>query len=96
VAGEVPTDWGIRVVRARSGQATKTQNLTKSLTSSGTDLRTRALSDSLFRIGSGTASFGAEVDISTVIIHSVVLTDDELAKQVEIVRKRMARLGIIV
>lgn len=96
VSGEVPTDWSIRVMRAASGVATKTQNLTKNLMSQGNDLRARALSDSLFRIGSGTTSFGAEVDISTVIIHSVLLTDDELAKQVEIVRKRMARLGIVV
>ncbi|MEB2621401.1 hypothetical protein [Pseudomonas sp. YuFO8] len=96
VLGEVPTEWGIRVLRASSAMYTKTQNLTKNLMSQGNDLRARALSDSLFRIGSGTAAFGAEVDISAVIIHSVVLTDDELAKQVEIARKRMARLGIVV
>lgn len=96
VSGEVPTDWSIRVMRSSSAMLTKTQNLTKNLMSQGNDVRARALSDSLFRIGSGTAAFGAEVDISAVIIHSVVLTDDELAKQVEIVRKRMARLGIVV
>lgn len=96
VSAEVPTDWSIRVMRASTAMAVKTQNLTKNLSSQGSDVRARALSDSLFRIGSGTSGFAAEVDISTVIIHSVVLTDDELAKQVEIVRKRMARLGIVV
>lgn len=94
--GDVPTEWGIRVLRTSSRIATKTQNLTKNLMRESTDLRARVLSDALFRIGSGTAAFGAEVDISAVIIHSVVLTDDELAKQVEVVRKRMARLGILV
>ncbi|MFO3722837.1 hypothetical protein [Pseudomonas sp. HLMP] len=95
---DVPTDWGIRVMRVSSSMPLKVQNITRNTSNQNADVRPRVLTDTLFRIGSpsNSASFGAEVDISFVAIHSVVLTDAELSKQVEIIRKRMARLGILV
>jgi hypothetical protein len=96
LTGETPTDWAIRVLRVKSGVPLEVRNMTKGTSAVGADTNPRVLTDTAYRIGSGTSVFGAEVDISAVIIHSVMLTDDELAKQVEIVRKRMARLGIIV
>lgn len=92
--GDVPTDWGIRVLRGSSTYLTKTQNLTKNLMNQGRDVRARSLSDSLFRIGSGTVGFSAEVDISAVAIYSKVLSDTELNEVAAAMRKRMLRLGI--
>lgn len=93
-AGEIPTEWGIRVLRVSSSMALKVQNLTRNTMSQGADLRPRALSDSLFQIGSGTAAFGGEVDISSVAIYDRVITDAELNEIAAAKRKRMWRLGI--
>lgn len=60
----------------------------------GSDLRARALADSVFHIGSGTAVFGGEVDISAVAIFSRAITDAELNEVAAAIRKRMLRLGI--
>lgn len=92
--GEVPTEWGIRVLRVSSTMALKVQNLTRNTMSQGSDLRPRVLSDSLFQIGSGTAAFGGEVDISSVAIYDRVVTDAELNEIAAAKRKRMWRLGI--
>lgn len=92
--GEDPADWGIRVLRASSGFPTKVQNLTRNTMVQSSDLRSRVLADSLFRIGSGTAAFGGEVDISAVAIYSRVLSDAELNEVAAAMRKRMLRLGI--
>lgn len=93
-AGEVPTEWGLRVMRTSSAMATKVQNLTRNTMVQGTDLRARALADSVFQIGSGTAAFGGEVDISAVAIFSRAITDAELNEVAAAMRKRMQRLGI--
>ena len=92
--GEVPTEWGIRVLRASSTIATRVQNLTRNTLYQSSDLRHRVLSDSLFQIGSGTAAFGGEVDISSVAIYDRVVTDEELNEIAAAKRKRMWRLGI--
>ncbi|MDF2793566.1 MAG: hypothetical protein K0S85_1319 [Pseudomonas orientalis] len=96
LSGETPTDWSIRVLRTRSGAPTEVRNVTKGISLSGGNSNTRVLTDTKFRIGSATSGFAAEVDISFVGIHSVYLTDAELAAQVAAIRKRMARLGISV
>lgn len=93
-AGEVPTEWGLRVLRTSSAMATKVQNLTRNTMAQGTDLRARALADSVFQIGSGAAVFGGEVDISAVAIFSRAITDAELNQVATAMRKRMLRLGI--
>lgn len=93
-AGEVPTDWGLRVLRTSSAMATRVQNLTRNTMVQGSDLRARALADSVFHIGSGTAVFGGEVDISAVAIFSRAITDAELNEVAAAIRKRMLRLGI--
>ncbi|POA82531.1 hypothetical protein C1882_21860 [Pseudomonas sp. FW305-E2] len=95
-AGEVATDWGIRCLRSSSSMFTKVQNLTKNITTQGTDSASRVLADSLFQIGSGSAAFGGEVDISGVAIYSRPLSDDELNAVATWWRKRMLRLGIVV
>jgi hypothetical protein len=92
--GEVTTEWGIRVLRVSSTMALKVQNLTRNTMAQGVDLRPRVLSDSLFQIGSGTAAFGGEVDISSVAIYDRVVTDAELNEIAAAKRKRMWRLGI--
>lgn len=65
-AGEVATEWGIRALRSSSSMLTKVQNLTRNTVLQGTDGASRVLSDSVFQIGSGSAAFGGEVDISAV------------------------------
>lgn len=95
-AGEISSEWGIRVMRAASNMALKVQNLTRGTESQSTDVNPRVLSDSLFQIGSGTAVFGGEVDISAVAIYSRVLSDFELNEVAAAMRKRMLRLGISV
>lgn len=93
---EVPTDWGIRVLRTSSAKGMTVQNITKGTTAHSPDVRQRVLTDTLFRIGGGTYGFAAEVDISAVIMHSVWLSDLELNQQIALPRARMARLGISV
>lgn len=93
-AGEVATEWGIRTLRSSSSMLTKVQNLTRNTLLQGTDGASRVLSDSVFQIGSGTAAFGGEVDISAVAIYSRALTDTELNEVAAAMRKRMLRLGI--
>ncbi|HDS1696333.1 MULTISPECIES: hypothetical protein [unclassified Pseudomonas] len=95
-AGEVATDWGIRCLRSSSSMFTKVQNLTKNIMTQGTDPASRVLADSLFQIGSGSAAFGGEVDISAVAIYSRPLNEDELGAVAASMRKRMLRLGIVV
>lgn len=72
----------------------KVQNLTRNTMSQSADLRPRVLSDSLFQIGSGTAAFGGEIDISSVAMYDRVLTDEEVNEVAAAKRKRMWRLGI--
>ena len=81
-------------MRAASNMALKVQNLTRGTEAQSTDVNPRVLADSLFQIGSGTAVFGGEVDISAVAIYSRVLTDLELNDVAAAMRKRMLRLGI--
>ena len=94
LTNEAPTDWGIRVLRTKSGVPSVVQNVTRGSMSIGTAIENRVLTDTKFRIGSGSQGFAGEVDISFVAIHSVYLTDAELSAQIAVIRKRMARLGI--
>lgn len=94
LANDVPTDWGIRVIRVSASNVSILQNVTRGIRREGASSTARVLSDTKFRIGSATTSFAAEVDISTVAIYSAFLTDEELAFALVPMRKRMARLGV--
>lgn len=96
LSADVPTDWGIRVMRVAANGVSVVQNITRGLRRDGTLATARVLSDAKHRIGSATTGFGAEVDISAVAIFSSFLTDSELAQVVALMRKRMSRLGITV
>lgn len=94
-ATEIATQWGIRAVRASDSLVSKVDNFTTGKSAIGTSSVRRVLSDSLFRVGSGTAVFGGVADISAVAIFSVYLTDTEIALTVEAMKKRGQRLGIL-
>ena len=96
LSGETPTSWGLRVLRLSSSSPIVVNNLTTSASATGSLSTLRVPADRAFRIGSAYANFGAEVDISQVIIHSARLTDDETAAIAAVMRKRAARLGIAV
>ncbi|WP_448118307.1 hypothetical protein [Pseudomonas serbica] len=92
-----PTNsWALRTLRAKSGVPTILVDHTADIPITGTNTNQRVLSSNKYRIGSAFASFADESDISFVAIHSVYLTDSELAVQIALVRKRMERLGIVV
>lgn len=95
LTGEVPTNWGLRSVRA-SNTLTETFNLTRNVKLAGSVTTRRVLSDSVIRIGGASQTFGGEVDISAVAIYSAALTDAEMALVAEAMRKRTTRLGISV
>lgn len=96
LSGETPTNWAIRVLRTRSSSGNEVRNVTRGAVAISANLSPRVLTDTKFRIGSGTTGFAGQVDISFAGIHSVYLTDAELAAQVVAIRTRMARLGITV
>lgn len=91
---DTPTQWGIRGVRTKSGEATKIFNTTNGLSALSNLSSNRVRSDSLFRIGSATVDFTGECDISAAAIFSVALTDSQIEEVVALMRKRMTRLGI--
>lgn len=91
---DIPTLWGIRGVRTKSGEATKIFNSTNGLSALSNLSSNRVRSDSLFRIGSAAVDFTGECDISAAAIFSVALTDSQIEEVVTLMRKRMARLGI--
>ncbi|MFG0818742.1 hypothetical protein ACF8QE_04525 [Pseudomonas sp. GLN_3] len=95
LGGDVPTNWGLRAVRA-SANLTQAFNLTRNASAASTAVTRRILSDSVIRIGGASSTFGGEVDISAVAIYSVALTDAEMALVAEAMRKRTTRLGISV
>jgi hypothetical protein len=96
-AADTPQNWGIRVLRTSDAAGTMAQNITQGTKVVGTTLTQRALTANPFRIGSAISNFtGGEVDISSIAIYSVDLTDDEIAKVASQMRVRMQRLGITV
>ncbi|WP_286912155.1 MULTISPECIES: hypothetical protein [unclassified Pseudomonas] len=60
------------------------------------ELKTRVLNNKPFQIGGKDIGNSGLVDISTVAIYSVALTDAEIQLVAGVMRKRMARLGIAV
>jgi hypothetical protein len=94
--GTPTNSWALRTLRAKTGAATIMTDHTAGLTLTGADVSKRVLTSNRYRIGSATAGFAGESDISFVAIHSAYLTDVEVAAQIAVVRKRMARLGISV
>ncbi|MBC3496761.1 hypothetical protein HU764_008710 [Pseudomonas sp. SWRI100] len=87
--------WAIRSIRAKSAAATLLMDHTAGVKVTGTDLNARVLTSNKYRIGSATAGFTGDSDISFVAIHSAYLTDSELEAQIVPIRKRLARLGIV-
>lgn len=88
--------WSLRTLRAKSGVVTTLIDHTANVTVNGVDANQRVLTGNKYRIGSATAGFNSDIDVSFVGIHSARLTDNELALQVATVRERMRRLGITV
>ena len=95
IPNDVPSDWGIRAVRA-DANLTSVFNLTRGLKVDGTLLTPRVVGDSKIRIGGASSTFAAEVDISAVAIYSVPLNDAEINQVATVMRARMRRLGITV
>jgi hypothetical protein len=92
-----PTNvWALRSLRAKSGALTVLTDHTAGVVVTGSNTNQRVLTTNKYRIGSATAGFPSESNISFVAIHSAQLTDSELALQIAVVRKRMARFGIVV
>jgi hypothetical protein len=97
VVGSLPTAWAIRAVRTKTGAPTKVYDLTAHVSAESLSSLPRGLSNTMFRVGSGTATdFAGASDISAVAIYSKYLTDDEINLIAAAMRKRMARLGVVV
>jgi hypothetical protein len=90
------TSWAIRALRTKSGQVTKLYDLTANITKEGVSTASRGLSNTKFRVGSGTSGLSGESDISAAAIYSKCLTDEEIELVAAVMRKRMARLGVTV
>lgn len=96
LVGTPPTSWALRAMRAKTGGVSKIFDLTAGISSVGTSVLQRALSDTKIRIGSATTDFAGECDISVVAIWAGYHTDDEIAQNAVLMRNRMQRLGISV
>lgn len=88
--------WAIRAVRATSGGANTTFDLTTNTSATGTNTNARGMNNKPFHIGGHDLGDSGLVDISAVAIYSVALTDSEIQLIAGVMRKRMARLGIVV
>ena len=92
-----PTVWGIRMLRTSSAGGTRVANLTTGGFANQSLATNRLVTTVPLRIGGTYAStFLGETDISHVAIYSDALTDDEVALVAASMRKRMARLGIVI
>ena len=96
LAGETPTNWGIRVLRVATNSPTMVANKTTGTSSTGSSVASRVPSTNTLRIGSLYNNFAAEVDISQVVIYSTALTTDEINAVANMMRTRASRLGISV
>lgn len=90
------TAWAVRAVRATSGGANVTMDLSTNTSAIGTNTNARGLNNKPFNIGGHDIGDSGLVDISAVAIYSVALTDAEIQLIAGVMRKRMARLGITV
>lgn len=96
-ANDTSSAWGLRVLRSDGVNGTKVMNLTTGISSNQPLATTRITATSPLRIGGvyGTTFLG-ETDISHVVVFSDALTDDEINQVAAVMRRRMARLGILV
>lgn len=96
-AADTPATWGLRVLRCDGVNGTKVMNLTTGINSNQPLATPRITALSPLRIGGvyGTTFLG-ETDISHVVVFSDALTDDEISQVAAVMRRRMARLGILV
>lgn len=88
--------WAIRAARVASGGVNTAMDLTVNTSAAGANANARVINDKMFRIGGAALNNSALVDISAVAIYSVALTDAEIQLVAGVMRKRMARLGIVV
>ncbi|AIR90238.1 hypothetical protein [Pseudomonas cremoricolorata] len=94
---DVAANWGIRCLRSSGSGGNQTWNLTTGVKGNQQLTTKRLLASVPLRIGGTYAStFGGESDVSHVAVYSVALTDDEITVVAAAMRKRMARLGVIV
>lgn len=96
VLGTPPGSWALRAMRTKTGDVTKVFDLTAGVNNVGTSVLQRALSNTKMRIGSSTADFTGESDISVVGIWATYLSDVEIEQNAVLMRNRMQRLGISV
>lgn len=90
------TSWAIRAARVTDTGPNVAMDLTSNTSAVGTNTNARILNDKTYRIGAVALNASALVDISTVAIYSVALTDAEIQLIAGVMRKRMLRLGIVV
>ncbi|WP_154675918.1 hypothetical protein [Entomohabitans teleogrylli] len=91
---EAINDWGLRVLRTGNNVSTDYINLTTNSKASTTNTNIRVPTTQTLRIGSGYVGFAGTVDVSQLIVYSVVLTDAEISQIAALMRTRAARLGI--
>ena len=89
-------NWAIRALRVAAGGFNTALDLTFGGSAVGANSNARTLNDKTYRIGGAALNNSALVDISAVAIYSVALTDSEIQLVAGVMRKRMARLGIVV
>lgn len=94
VTGTLPNNWAIRAMRAKTGDFTKVFDLTAGVSSVGTSVLQRALSNTKIRIGGATVDFTGESEISVVGIWHAYHSDDEIEQNAALMRSRMQRFGI--
>lgn len=95
---ETPTTWGLRVLKVGGNTGnTELRNLTSGARSLSVLTGPRILSAAAHLIG-GThaATFTGKADISAVAVYSVALSDAEIDAIAAVMRRRAARLGIVV
>lgn len=89
--------WGIRAMRAMTGNLTVADNLTAATRAVGSTSLRRIPNINSFRIGSTvTGAYAAPVDISAIGIFASYLNDAELTALAQTMRKRATRLGMSV
>ncbi len=87
--------YGLRIARDKATLRDFTNNTTQYTSPMGQN-KPRIVTSGTFNIGSGKTVFEGSCDISSMLIYSRALTDDELSIMAEQLRKNAARKGIII
>ena len=88
------TEWAIRVLRVKANQTTNFDK-TAGVSAVNANVNTRVPATYPIRVGAPVSGTHPGIaDVSQAILYSAALTDDEIDKVVDVMRKRAARLGI--